>query len=286
MPIEQIQFELGKQTIAALSNNNQGKPLLILVHGWLDNAASFSALLPELEAYHAIAIDLPGHGLSSHRSPDAHYHLLDYVNDLHNLVEQNGWDKIALVGHSLGGIISSIYSASFPEKVSSFVCIESAGPLTEDESTTISQIRGSIESRIAANGKPIKQPNDFASVVQARRRVSDLCEMNAETILRRNVRELDNGDLEWTTDKRLRTQSSIRLTSLQAENIVKSILCPIYVVLGESGFEKVKKLMKERQGLFQNLQLTSLKGGHHVHMESVKELAIIIKNHCQLKISD
>jgi shikimate kinase len=57
-------------------------------------------------------------------------------------------------------------------------------------------------------------------------------------------------------------------------------------VLGESGFEKVKKLMKERQDLFQNLQLTSLKGGHHVHMESAKELAGIIKNHCQLKNSD
>ncbi len=281
MPIEQVEFQLANQNIVGLTNNNKSKPLLILVHGWLDNAASFSALLSELDDYYAIAIDLPGHGLSSHRSPDAHYHLLDYVNDLHALVEHNNWEKFSLVGHSLGGIISSIYCASFPEKVSHFVCIESAGPLTEDESTTLAQIRGSIESRISASAKPIKQPKDFISIVQARCKVSDLSEENASIILKRNVRELESGALEWTTDKRLRTQSSIRLTPLQAENIVKGIRCPVHIVLGETGFEKVKILLKARHDYFENIQLTSLQGGHHVHMESTDQLVKIIKNHCQ-----
>jgi len=79
----EMTFTIPNRKIAALSNGQTGKPLLLMVHGWLDNSASFTKLIPLLNEFHVIAIDLPGHGKSSHRSADAHYHLLDYVHDLH-----------------------------------------------------------------------------------------------------------------------------------------------------------------------------------------------------------
>ena len=80
--IKEITFSSGSKKIAALTNGNDQAPLLLCLHGWLDNAASFQPLMPYLADYHVIAIDWPGHGLSSHRSEDAHYHFIDWIYDL------------------------------------------------------------------------------------------------------------------------------------------------------------------------------------------------------------
>jgi pimeloyl-ACP methyl ester carboxylesterase len=274
-------FTIPNRKIAALSNGQTGKPLLLMVHGWLDNAASFTKLIEQLDDFHVIAIDLPGHGKSSHRSADAHYHLLDYVHDLHCLVHAQGWTKFSIVGHSLGGIISSMYCAIFPEFVRRFVCIESAGPLTETESTSIEQLKKAIISRIDTNEKVIKHPKDLESIVQSRQKVSDLSAENARTILQRNISiDAQSGTIQWSTDKRLRTISSLRLTQAQAENLIQSIQCPIHFVLGSRGFSKVNALIAQRKALFKDAKSTILEGGHHVHMEADSLISEIIIQHC------
>lgn len=282
MSSTELTFTIPNRTIAGLTNGHSDKPLLLMLHGWLDNAASFKKLIPLLSDFHVIAIDLPGHGKSSHRSPDAHYHLLDYVHDLQCLVHAQGWENFCIVGHSLGGIISSIYCAAFPDLVDKFVCIESAGPLTESESTSVMQLKKAIQSRIEANDKPIKQPSNLESIVKARQKVSDLTAENATIILQRNT-TFDNqtNTIQWTTDKRLRTVSSLRLTPAQAENLLAGIQCPIHFVLGSKGFSKVKDLMVKRKSIFKDAKVTTVEGGHHVHMEEEVVISQIILEHCR-----
>jgi pimeloyl-ACP methyl ester carboxylesterase len=282
MSLAEVTFTLPNGTISGLSNGQKDKPLLLMVHGWLDNAASFSKVIPLLENFYVVAIDLPGHGKSSHRSPDAHYHLLDYVHDLHCLVHSQKWDDFMLVGHSLGGIISSMYCAAFPELVNKFVCIESAGPLSEPETSSRDQLRKAIESRIKANEKPIKQPTSVADIVEARLKVSDLTAENAMIILQRNtLLSKDTNKTIWSTDKRLRTMSSLRLTHAQVENLMQGLICPTHFILGNTGFSKVKDLMESRKPWFKNSQITTVEGGHHCHMEAVEEISRIISQHCQ-----
>jgi pimeloyl-ACP methyl ester carboxylesterase len=281
MSSTELVFTIPNRKIAALSNGQTDKPLLLMVHGWLDNAASFTKLIELLDDFHVIAIDLPGHGKSSHRSADAHYHLLDYVHDLHCLVHAQGWTQFSIAGHSLGGIISSMYCAVFPEFVRRFVCIESAGPLTEPESTSIEQLKKAIISRIDTNEKVIKHPKDFESIVQSRQKVSDLNSENATTILQRNIKiDVQSGAIQWSTDKRLRTISSLRLTQAQAENLMQGIQCPIHFVLGSRGFSKVNALIAQRKALFKDAKLTIVEGGHHVHMEAAGLISGIIIQHC------
>lgn len=72
---KEITVPLVGQKIAGICwNEGQGLPILAL-HGWLDNAASFSLLAPLL-SHHVLAVDLPGHGLSDHESPGKHFILL------------------------------------------------------------------------------------------------------------------------------------------------------------------------------------------------------------------
>lgn len=272
--------------IAALVNSSQGtysetsctqastssmSTPILFVHGYLDNANSFVPILPFFKSYDCVAIDLAGHGRSSHRSADAHYHLSDYVYDLYCIVNESNWSTITLVGHSLGGIVSTMFAACFPELVNRLILIESLGPLTEKENTSVFQLRDSMLSRVSAN-KPIKPPGSLKRLVEARMKVSNMSEANAELIMRRNTESLAHG-LQWRTDKRLRTKSPMRLTENQAADVLKNIQCPVHLVLGDKGFDKIKNMLSVRQRLIQNFSYTTESGGHHVHMDSPEQVA-------------
>ena len=57
--------------------------------GWLDNAGSFDRLIPliTVPSLHLVAIDLPGHGLSSHRPPGTNQIFVNYLADIRRVVE-------------------------------------------------------------------------------------------------------------------------------------------------------------------------------------------------------
>jgi len=67
-----------------------------------------------------VAIDLPGHGWSDHRGPQAAYHLVDYVADLLDVADALGWERFGLLGHSLGAGIASVLREPFRSGLPSY----------------------------------------------------------------------------------------------------------------------------------------------------------------------
>lgn len=262
-----------------LGQINAVRPLVICLHGYLDNANSFSTLLPLLSEYQCIAIDLIGHGLSDHRPVGCHYHLADYAYDLFQLIEGIGVSDVILVGHSLGGIVCSIYASTKPSCLSGFIAIETIGPLSQSEDTTAEQLAACFKSRHKALG-PIKQPKNMDVLIKARCAMSDLKTDQARTLLSRNIFEKD-GKLIWSTDKNLRTQSLFRMTEAQAINILDNIECSRKLILGASGFSKIKQVLSERQEQFATVEVVEFHGGHHVHMDSPQLVASQILNWVQ-----
>ncbi len=66
-------------TLKALTwGDPAGVPVLGL-HGWQDNAATFTGLAPHLDGIYLVALDLPGHGRSDWRPPGMAYGFLDWV---------------------------------------------------------------------------------------------------------------------------------------------------------------------------------------------------------------
>lgn len=104
--------------------NRTERPILA-IHGWLDNLGTFDTLIPLLPDYLGVlCIDLPGHGCSSRLPPGLHYNVVDYVLIIARIMKEYKWPKVSLMGHSLGGVLSYIYTALSPETVDLVIALD------------------------------------------------------------------------------------------------------------------------------------------------------------------
>lgn len=100
--------------------------VVILLHGWGGEAASFQPLFEWLAQSHKVyALDLPGFGKS--QMPPNAWDTSDYAQLVTAFLEKLGIPKAHLIGHSFGGRISIIISAEHPEKVDKLILVDSAG---------------------------------------------------------------------------------------------------------------------------------------------------------------
>ncbi|SEK84199.1 Pimeloyl-ACP methyl ester carboxylesterase [Colwellia chukchiensis] len=275
-----VEFTVNGRKISGISYGNAQQPLLLCLHGWLDNAASFLPLMPYLDDYYVIAIDWPGHGLSSHRSADAHYHFVDWVYDLVSLFQAQGWQAIDIVGHSMGAMVASAFAAAFPEYVKSLTLIDAIGFITTKPEATTKQLRKGLLSRLPRANKVLKYHASLDSAIKARVSVSDLDYDNARLIVQRGIEQNENG-FSWRSDKRLRMTSAYRLTMAQAKQLLASITMPVQLLYGSQGMATLEQGIAIFAPQLNDLTLHKLEGGHHVHMEQAEQTAKLIKNFVQ-----
>jgi len=273
-------IEVNGKTIAGLRYGNKSKPILLAVHGWLDNAASFIPLVEELKRnlddgslpYQFIAIDLPGHGYSDHKV--GHYNFIEWVEDLYQIIKTQHWGPVSIVGHSMGAMISSIFAATFPELVNRLILIEGLGAISAEAEQTVSQLRKGIESRYNYNQSGSCNTNTLTleKVVKARCFVSDLTEQNAVFICRRNL-IIREKDIIWRSDPKLKARSLVRLSELQILNVLSSISTRCLIIVGDKGYPLITEKLKLSIFNKEHFDILTLAGGHHVHMDNSVETA-------------
>ena len=111
-------------------------PPLVLLHGWMDVAASYQFMVDAFsQAFAAgrtiVAPDWRGFGLTRHQfaasAPD-HYVFADYLADLDFLLDHfEPGQAVDLVGHSMGGNIAMLYAGVRPERIRKLVNLEGFG---------------------------------------------------------------------------------------------------------------------------------------------------------------
>src|SRR5437870_1073023 len=95
-------------TTIAYTDVGKGKPV-VLIHGFVGDLHYWDRVIdPLAKEYRVIAMDLPGHGDSSLSSNTASTE--DYADEIASLVQLLHLDKIALIGHSLGGYITMAFA--------------------------------------------------------------------------------------------------------------------------------------------------------------------------------
>ncbi len=297
---EPVSYCVQGKTIHGLALGKESSPVVLCLHGWLDNAASFLPMLdaikkndPDCLGKRFIALDWPGHGLSDHRSQDAHYHFFDYVYDLLQVIEHNGWQSVDIIGHSMGAMIANAFSAAFPEKINSLILIDALGFITAKEEDTSQQLRAGLLSRIKANQSRAKQnlARTFSkeTAIKARMQVSDLAYHNAQLIVERSLKQASEQSVNhfsWRSDARVRTLSPYRMTLSQAKHLVADVVCPVLLLHGNKGMDSVNSALQAFSSLIKHFTEVELPGGHHVHMEQASGVVAELIDFWQLKDSN
>jgi pimeloyl-ACP methyl ester carboxylesterase len=271
---EELRIDLAHLSLAAKAWGDPALPPLLALHGWLDNAGSFDLLAPLLARdRYVVALDLPGHGRSQHRAPGAHYHYVDYFDELREVFDDFGWKNAGLLGHSLGGALAAVFAAVHPERVDELILIEGLGPLTTRPEDALKQLRAGLLERAASSENALRVYEDAGAAARARQRVNGLSESAARTLTERGLRPVEGG-YSWSSDPRLMLPSPQRYTEPQILSVLRGIRAPTLLILAEPETHLVgAEAMSIRIAQVADIEVARLRGNHHLHLEHPREVA-------------
>ncbi|MFT5161901.1 MAG: pimeloyl-[acyl-carrier protein] methyl ester esterase [Alteromonadaceae bacterium] len=113
-----------------VKNSDNGKPPMVLLHGWGLNSGVWDFVLPQLEQLFDVhRIDLPGFGFNNHKQLDR-YDLIGLAELIAPLCPAGS----VLAGWSLGGLVASQLALQYPGHFSSLCLIASTPCFVEQKS--------------------------------------------------------------------------------------------------------------------------------------------------------
>ncbi len=274
---EEIILETPLGQLAGLCWKNEGAAPVLCVHGWLDNAASFLPLAEELSDLDIVALDLPGHGLSEHRHHTARYHFIDYLWDVDAALSALAWESCHLIGHSMGGGVSALYSAASPAHVRSVVVLDGLGPMSNTAADTAMRLRKSM-AEMRRERNPLRPYDSIEEMVSARRKVSDLSADAARLLCERSARHVGK-HFYWRTDPALNWVSPIILTEEQVLDCLRNIEAPLlsWVATPFASWYSQDKV-RACQAAIQHGRHETIGGHHHFHMDAPEKIAETIRS--------
>lgn len=114
--------DLGDVGLEIAEAGEGGRPAL-LVHGFTADKGEMAGVLGPLadRGWHAVAPDLRGHGRSDHPAEAEAYSFEILAADMVALASSLGWDRFALVGHSMGGAVAQLVALDHPDRLTGLV---------------------------------------------------------------------------------------------------------------------------------------------------------------------
>ncbi|XP_042856801.1 serine hydrolase-like protein [Penaeus japonicus] len=253
---------------------------VLALHGWLDNANSFDALLPLLpEGLEVLSLDLAGHGLSDHLPVGGRYDVMTHVVYLREAVQRLGWSGFVLLAHSLGALIANYYTALYPRDVRALVVLDYLRPFhKEDRLATWRAENGLMQREEQGRGRgrrAYSEDEALARMVEARKggynkELPNLDKDAARILLPRAARRVDGGYV-WRHDEKARTRYSMLYGDDNWMYVISHITCPVMAVRADDGlcqqpddaYAPVLEAYRKSARVF---RFDRIPGGHHVHL--------------------
>ncbi len=273
---EQLSWVVDGRSVAGQGFGPADGVRILALHGWLDNSDSFRTLAAALPKFRIVALDLPGHGHSDHRSADASYQIWDDLPQIIGVLDALGWDQCVLLGHSRGAMISTLLAGAIPERVTALITLDGLIPYPFEDEKLVSQLRAYLTERKKQEKKPKRVFTSKEDFVTRRARLGEPQHV-AEQLADRNLRETDRG-FEWRGDPRLSGASALKFNRAQCEAMLKALTMPVLNIWAGDD-SKLKKFMDIAKQLgrdhIADLTSVDISGHHHMHMEEgpAKEIA-------------
>jgi pimeloyl-ACP methyl ester carboxylesterase len=113
---------------AAVEAGEQHGDKLLLVHGFTGAKEDFEDHIDALAAtgWHVVAADHRGHGASSKPDGEDSYSMAVMAEDMASVVDELGWDRFVLLGHSMGGMVAQHMAAALPDRLAGLVLMDTS----------------------------------------------------------------------------------------------------------------------------------------------------------------
>lgn len=268
-------IKLREMNFHYLSWGDESKPLMIMLHGFMDHSHTFDLLSEKLmNDYYIVAWDARGFGKTDWIHRSGYYHFFDYLYDLESFIEYFKRDKVILVGHSMGGIISTLYAGTFPEKVSHLISLE--GWFIADSVFAEAPVRARRwveEVKNIKNFKPMKSVEDASIRL---RKTDHLMSIDISLHLAYEATKLENEGYYWRHDPLHRTRTPQQTYLKQIEAFWEKINCPVLLLKGEkTTFSLLEKDQLEKS--FKNMSYFEIENaGHNLHLHQPTQTADLI----------
>ncbi|XP_016346562.1 serine hydrolase-like protein [Sinocyclocheilus anshuiensis] len=269
---------------------SNGRPVLCL-HGWADNCGTFSTLIPLLpKDWRFVAIDFPGHGLSSHRPDGCLYTFPLYVADVRRVVEALQWKQFSIIGHSMGGNVAGIFSALYPEMVDAVVLLDSYGYLPTQMTEMFKNMRKGINDQIHYDNKMDERKERVYTYDKAKERLKaanpSLSDQSADILLERAVREVEGGFV-FSRDFRINLKNIVNNNMEQCLHMLSLVKARVMLLLAKDGLFKTFTLpngyddLIQKSWVDQKATILNIEGDHHIHLNKPESVASIITDFLQ-----
>lgn len=277
----EIKVPWGKVSGKLWGSENE-QPILA-IHGWQDNAGSFDSLAPLLLKNASIlAIDLPGHGLSSWIQPGIMYSELIYMMLIERLKRYFGWKKIKLLSHSMGAQLAFYHTSTFPNETDFVIAIDALKFFEVPTSQFNQLFKRAMDGFFKLEASEDSNPSYTSSEIIERWKqnsVSNIDESVMKTLMIRGTTETSDGKFILTRDPRLKFFPFTTLFSQEhMKQCAELINCPYLYIKGKDSpyFEKEQNLY-EVLNIMQNnnkdVHFTKIPGEHHLHLTNAEQVA-------------
>jgi pimeloyl-ACP methyl ester carboxylesterase len=259
-----------------------GSPKMFLLHGWMDVSASFQFLVDGFTRdWHVIAPDWRGFGMSEWQREG--YWFPDYYADLEALLDRYEPDQPArLVGHSMGGIIGSVYAGIRPQRVARLVSMEGLGLARQKPDQAPDRYaRWLDEVGDAARFRPYRSFEEVAA--RLRKNNPRLSEERAGFLARHWAKRLATGEVVLVSDPRHKIVNPYLFRIEEAIACWRRVTAPVLLVSGKQSdiparMKDMPQELAERKGAFGNRREIELDDcGHMMHHDQPQRLARIIE---------
>ena len=259
-------------------------PRLFLLHGWMDVGASFQFLVDGFSRdWQVTAPDWRGFGLSDW-ARDEGYWFPDYYADLEALLDHYQPSGPALlVGHSMGGIIASVYAGIRPDRVARLVSMEGLGLARHAPDQAPVRYAQWLDQ---LQDPPAFKPYRSFEEVAARLRKTNprLPEEHAAFLALHWAKQLPTGEVVLHSDPRHKTFNPYLFRIDEAIACWRRVTAPVLLVSGRQSeiparMKDTPEQLAERKGAFRDRREVELDDcGHMMHHDQPQRLARIIED--------
>jgi esterase len=239
-----------------------GKPLFIL-HGLFGSADNWQTLGKYFAEYFTVYfIDQRNHGQSPH-SGEWSYEVMS--EDIRELVEDEGLNKIMLLGHSMGGKTAMHFAVRYPEKVEKLVVVD-IGPK-----------KYPITNQFVIDAIDRFDPQKVKSRKEADEAMSHFIEeQGVRQFLLKNLYWDENQKLQWKFNYDV-IKENISRVSDATPMPEKPLDIPVLFVKGEKSDYIFPSDIKLMTAMFPMAKLVVIPGaGHWVHADNPQEFFKVV----------